>query len=850
MKLSFDWLGDFVDLSGLAAQEVADKLTMHAFEVEEVSSFGPDIQGPLVVGEILEINPHPNADKIRLTKIKLSRDSEAQEIVCGAWNIEVGHKIPVALPGARVINRHDGSPLEIKQSKIRGVTSNGMLCSAPELGLAGSGEGILILDPSCEIGINAKELLGLRNDYILHVEPRSNRGDALSVLGLAREVAALFGRPLKSAKWMDEFAKLSEHASDKGGIAVEIEDFSDCPYFTIRTLSGIKIAESDPLISRRLEAIGVKTINNVVDVSNYVLHELGQPLHAYDLSTISGNKLTVRRGKESEKLVTIDQKERQLTQEALVIADAAGPVGVAGVMGGKASEVADNTSSIALEAASFASARVRRSSRLLGLSSDSSLRFERGVDAGNVKHSSDRACYLLAKYCGAQLGAFTYAGSGKTQELKVQMRMSELKRICEIDMTVDAAAEMLEPLGFESQLSADDYNAGILHTRVPSFRQKDVCREIDLIEEICRLYGYDRLPVSMPASTLAARNYDQLQARIRHCFAAAGLSEAWISSLTSYEDLDARKTFSKNGSDDTAVGVLNPLSPEHQVLRQSLIPGLVKAASYNQDRGNSNPCLFELGKIYRKDSRRLNKQAPAQKQTATHEEQMVAGIVCGEARLSQWWQSEKQEEQGRSYFLIKGILENLAASLGIDAQWLKFKRTDEIPGWFHPGRSAACYVKAKGMSDKDGKKKPGGKPKDEILLGYLGEIHPAVADAYRLTGRSAIIELSGAALAEAQTDRSFKEIPITPSTQRDLTVDLDYSVNNQEVDECIRTCDQKTLRFVELVSVYKLSDDKKSLSYRLTFQDPTQTLTAESVDAIMNAIRDNLSKVLKASFRL
>ncbi|MBX9720238.1 MAG: phenylalanine--tRNA ligase subunit beta, partial [Candidatus Obscuribacterales bacterium] len=322
MKLSWDWLSDFVDLQGLTAQEVADKLTMGAFEVEEITVIGPKIEGQVVVGEIMEIHPHPNADKIRLTKTRIAEGEEPQEIVCGAWNIEVGHKIPVALPGSKVINRHDGSTLEIKQSKIRGVTSNGMLCSAPELGIEGSGEGILLLDPSTKLGSDAREALGIRNDFILHVEPRSNRGDALSVLGLAREVAALFGRPLKKAEWQEEFKAMQE-CNESKLLQLEIEDQNDCPYFTVRTLSEIKIGPSPSLISRRLEAVGVKSINNVVDITNYVLHELGQPLHAYDMKHINGDKLWARRARAEESISTIDQKERQLNSEALVIADQA-----------------------------------------------------------------------------------------------------------------------------------------------------------------------------------------------------------------------------------------------------------------------------------------------------------------------------------------------------------------------------------------------------------------------------------------------------------------------------------------------------------------------------------------------
>ncbi|MBX9689167.1 MAG: phenylalanine--tRNA ligase subunit beta [Candidatus Obscuribacterales bacterium] len=847
MKLSFDWLSDFVDLSGLSASELADKLTMGAFEVEEIECVGPDIEGPVLVGEILDIQSHPDADKIRLTKIRLSEGAEPQEIVCGAWNIEVGHKIPVALPGAKVINRKDGSPLPIKQSKIRGVVSNGMLCSAPELGLSGSGEGIMILDPSAKIGLDAKDLLGIRNDYVLHVEPRSNRGDALSVLGMAREVAALFARPLKKQLWLEEFDAFEE--SELEAIQVSIENLEDCPYFTARLLSNIKIGASIPQISRRLEAVGIKCINNLVDISNYVRHELGQPLHTYDLAQLKGNILAVRRARQDESILTLDQKERKLNEEALVIADAESVVGVAGVMGGKLSEVSDSTTEIALEAAAFASARVRRSSRLLGLSSDSSLRFERGVDAAQVHQSSNLAAYLAVKHYAAKLGKISKAGSDQVKEIKVQLRMSELKRICEIEMSTDSAAEILAPLGFGRVKGSAGENA--VEFLIPSFRQKDVYREIDLVEEVCRLYGYDKIPVSMPASTVAAQNPKRLPARIRRSLSGSGLNEAWLSSLSSYDDLDAKQSFEHNR--DTTIGVMNPLSAEHQVLRQSLLPGLIKAAAYNADHGNSKAWLFEIGKIYRKDSKRFNKQIPAHKQTSTHEELMVSAIAASEPSLSQWSDKNSPDLEARSYFLIKGIFENLAASLDIPVQQLRYLKNDEIPGWFHPGRSAACYLdstEAESAPDKNGNKGKNKNAKKAVLLGFIGEIHPAVADTYGLSSKAAIMELSMTALEQSSSEKLFKDIYTTPSLQRDLTADLDNAISHQDVLEAIRSCNEATLQRVELVSIFQLSESSKSLSYRMTFQDPAQTLKTEAIDAQMQKFRETLSARLGAKFRL
>lgn len=853
MKLSFEWLNDFVDLSGISPEEVADKLTMGAFEVEEVHRHGPDIQGQVIVGEIVEINPHPNADKIRLTKIKFDDSADLREIVCGAWNIEPGHRIPVALPGAKVINRQDGTALHIKESKIRGVASSGMLCSAPELGINGSGEGILILDKDTRLGTDVKKLLHLEQDSILHVEPRSNRGDALCVLGMAREVAALIGRPLKIQNWLDEFERLQAQA-DSGGIKVSIEDQNDCPFFSARVIRGVNISQSPAEISRRLEAVGVRPVNNVVDITNYVLHELGQPLHAYDLKMLGGQSLSVRRAKAGEKLTTIDSKERLLNDEVLVIADESEPVGVAGVMGGKSSEIAESSKDLVLEAASFNSARVRRSSRTLGLSSDSSLRFERGVDTASVRQASDRASYLMLKHCGGLLGQLQTAGSDQVPEKTIQLRMSELKRITEIEMAPDAVESLLNPLGFVCRTDSDRRNAGLVNVSIPSFRQRDVSREIDLIEELCRLWGYNKIPPSMPKETLAALPADSLSPRIRYGLAACGLNEVWTSSLTSHDDLTARNNLEADSS--TAVAVLNPISADHQVLRQSLLPGLLKVTAYNQGRGQQDVWIFELGRGYFQEANRNDEGKPEHKCTPTKEEQRVAALIGGDSRLSSWLETANSHTNTEAFFVMKGVLENLLSHLGIQREDMSFEpweRTSES-GWFHPGKS--CRIRAKQSGQKqprtgNGSGKQNKTPAEKLVtLGWLGELHPAIATAYEVKGRPCAFELTLDALKTSSVRKNMKEIHLTPSVIRDLTADLDGNVKHSAVESCIKGLGKGLLKEIELVSVFCPSENQRSLSYRLTFQSATETLTAEAIDSLMSKIRDELKTKLSASFRL
>jgi phenylalanyl-tRNA synthetase beta chain len=823
VRLSFDWLLDFVDVADLTPAAVAEKLTMGAFEVEEIRKVRPEITGPVVVGEIVEINPHPNADKIRLTRVRVDTTSEPLEIVCGAGNIIVGQRIPVALPGARVINRHDGSALNIKQSKIRGAVSNGMLCSPPELGITdGDSEGILILPNTPALGTDIIELLRLHPDHVLHVGTRSNRGDALSVIGLAREVAALLDRPMREPKW-----QLPEPDETSDAIEVRISDTQDCPFFSLRVLQGLSVGPSPLKIIRRLEAIGVRPVNNVVDVTNYVLHELGQPLHAYDLAKLTTRAVDVRRARSGEQLLTIDGKERELSEAVLVVADQSGALGVAGVMGGKDSEITEKTKFVALEAASFHPARVRRASRLLGLASDSSQRFERGVDVGGVRRASDRAAALLLECCGGYLGRITSGGSDKVSPVQVGFRVEQLKRLTEIDLPAQGVASLLARLGLQSQLVGE----ALLDVSIPSFRQNDLTREIDLIEEACRMWGYDRIPASMPNSTAAPDLPDKTESTVRQALLACGLSETCTSSLTGVgsfglggEALQARNT----------VRVLNPLSEDHQVLRRSLLPGLVKAVAYNRDRGADDAWLFDVGHIYERTGE------SSQRETGVHEDLRAGGVLAGTRKLSCWNEKDSNELKSQTdsmasnFYVAKGVVENLLTRLNVNPAQISFQRMAEPPEHFHPGRCCEIRYQA---------------GQESVALGTLGEVNPAISDKLSLRSAVALFELSLGAVRAAGSAAVFTEIPTTPSVVRDLTCDLPQAVDNGSVVSAIAQVSGPELREVNLVSVFRLSDDLKSHSYRLTFQHAEQTLTNEQVEQQLARVRQALTEQLSAAFR-
>ena len=884
MKVPFNWLAEYVDLSGISAEEVAEKLTMGAFEVEDIEKFGPDILGPVVIGEIVEIGPVPGADRIRLTKVKVDQSGEPLTIVCGAQNIQVGQTVPVALPGSRVINRKDGTPLPITAGTIRGVTSNGMLCSPPELGVnMGESEGILIFDKSAnhQLGADIKNILFLHQDYVLNVGARSNRGDALSILGLSREVAALLKRPLKEPSWT-----LGTQAPTKAtGYTVEIANQSECEFFTIRYMDGLKVESSPPYIARRLESIGMRPVNNIVDITNYVMHEMGQPLHAYEAKAIADRTFQIRRARAGEKLKTIDAKERTLTEEVLVISDTKKVLGVAGIMGGLESEITNETTAIALEAASFESARVRRGTRLLGLSSQSSLRFERGVDVACVSKASDRAAFLLLKHCAIdnnrKIDSLTSAGTSERKSVSIGLRKHQIKRLLDVDLKGREIVDLLAPLGFKAVGSNDPDTIGELKLLIPSFRQKDVSREIDLIEEVCRLYGYDRIVSTMPYSTAAAEPADDTLSLARHALTGQGLSEAYLSSLVPAESKKSDATINVSEQIDfgtqnvnTLVSVLNPLSVDHEVLRQSLLPGLLKTAAYNREHGIKNVWLFEIGRTYHK---RLNaaasmakaseEQSGPIKDTNVDESLKLSGIVTGYPALSSWSDvsvSNKSETSKENvggadlststvkqpstvdFYQAKGILENLFDRLRINSNDLLFETAIEAPPLMHPSKTAQIVLEPNDLT-KQGES-------HKLVLGYFGELHPSFANKLGLDENTYLFELDTQILKRLRQKPAFTSISTSPVVARDLTIDLPASndsgsITQSAIISCIAEAAGRYFKAAELISKFKLSAELESFSYRITFQDPEQTLKSDYIDACLKSIREALTSKFQASFR-
>ncbi len=679
------------------------------------------------------------------------------------------------------------------------------------------------------LGDDIHKLLFLEIDYVLTVGSRSNRGDAVCVRGMAREVAALFQRPMREPEW-----QLIENATnEKNPFTVQIDDLKDCEYFSIRALGNIKIAPSPAFIVKRLAAVGTRSINNLVDITNYVMHEWGQPMHAYDTRFVSAGKFHVRRGRSGEKFITLDGKERTLTAETLIIADTEKVIGMP-VMGGANTEIRNDTSTIALEAASFNPAQVRRTSRLLGLSSESGLRFERGVDSATTKQASDRAAYLITKYClgssPVKVGSFIAGGQAEHPPLHVDLRLKEIKRYLDLDLSAEETKALLGRLDFVATASTPDK----MTFSVPSFRRSDVQREIDLIEEVCRIYGYDNIKENTPSFFSLSKMPENINTTIRHSLVSEGFCEACVSSLVprvseSNNGKSANQLFTPEDP-KRLIQMRNPLSTEHQVLRQSLLSGLIQTLKYNRDRSQKDVWLFELGYAYFK-----NEPMSSSDHTIypAKEELKLAGIMSGNPQLSLWQLANEQKQI--DFHIAKGVLQNLFISLSIPIDKIEYAEVSdsEHNAWLmHPGQRAKISFAGKNRID----------------IGWLGQVHPRQAQIQDLDPLTYLFELDVAALQKIQNKSSFHPIPTLPPVSRDLTVDLPLETKNAAITKCIRET-AKYLADLDLVSVFPLNEKQQSFSYRLIFQSAEETFKNEEIEQIMTNIRKVLQEKLSGSFR-
>ncbi|EKE04059.1 MAG: hypothetical protein ACD_20C00109G0014 [uncultured bacterium] len=811
MQVSLEWLNEYVNIQGLPAEEIAHGLTMSGLEVEDIEKIGADFSN-IVVAEILDVKPHPNADKLQI--VEVFNGTEKREVVCGARNIAKGQMIPYASVGSEVKDRKTGEKFILKPAKIRDVESEGMLCSADELGLETKDfqeeDGILILNrlkENLKHGQDVKEVLNIQEDTILHVAPTANRGDEMSVIGIAREVSSIFSRPLKYPE-----IKNSEQP-EYSDFKVDIKNEDTCKYYAAGIIKDVKIKPAPQWMTRRLQASGVRSINNVVDITNYVMLEYGQPLHAFDQDKLGENYLCVRRAYDGEKMITLDEIERDLTHDTVLIATQKEPVGLAGLMGGYNSEVDENTKNIALESAYFTPPTNRKSARSVGLRTEACARFERGVDIEAVKPALLRAMELMEELADAKICGISETGNDKLPDVEITLRFSQIKRILGIEIPNNKCIEILEHLGFEL-LGKNDFSAKFL---VPSYRVNDVTREIDLLEEIGRIYGYDKIEPTLPRKTQAPEISQEIQTinHINKLLLGAGLNEVVTSSLTG---LPLINWVGIGYNNEEAVKVSNPQSDEYTMLRQSMVPSMIQVAKYNSDQGQKNIWIYEIGKTF------FVKGTPDQKNTGVQENRILAGAITGNITSSKW-----HNVQETDFYTLKGLIESLIRDLNLENR-VEYRPISDV-SYLHPGRAAEIRLLGK----------------TPISLGVFGELHPDTMEKCKLAQPLYLFEIN---LEEVlsniiYTTPRYKELPLYPAVNRDIAFIIPQNISNQDIYKSIKKISSSLFKKAELFDVYQgkhVPEGSKSLAYRITLQDPNATLTDEKIDVEISKIKEGLKK--------
>ncbi|MCI0633017.1 MAG: phenylalanine--tRNA ligase subunit beta [Actinobacteria bacterium] len=789
MRVVLSWLREFCPVD-LSPESLGDVLAGRGMHVEAIERPWDGLEG-VVVARILEVRDHPSSDTLCIARIDLG--GAEREIVVGVRNMAAGDFVPYAGPGSRVPTLPD--PLAARE--IRGVVSEGMICSPRELGVSADHSGILILPTDASVGADVKAEYGL-DDVVLDLEIETNRPDLLSVFGIAREVAGATGAPL--ARRDTPIAEAGEEAF--AAASVDVEDAGGCPRYLARLIADVVTVLSPLHVQARLTAAGMRPISSVVDATNYAMLETGQPMHPFDLRLLAGRAIVVRRARAGERIVTLDDVERELIEEDLLIADREQAVGIAGVMGSAAAEVSPSTTEVLLESAHFEPRGILRTSRRLVLHTEASIRFSRGMDPEGVGAAADRAAGLMVEWGGGgRILRGTIDVGAPPERRHVAVRPARASHVIGHEVSASDAAEALARIEIPSEKRNGAVVAG-----VPSFRP-DIEREEDLIEEIARVQGYENLRSTLPGIRLAG-GLDAAHAfrrRIRQALVRAGLREALSLSFASVADLELM-------SQTDGVAVANPPSAGEPFLRRSLVPNLLKALSRTISRGGRGATLFDVGHVF----------DPAD---PVDEREVVAGVLAGPAE-------EGPHGQARPLDLFdgKGALEALLSGLGI-GEW----RLAEPPsGPWHPGRSARVEI-------------------GDTQAGVLGELHPRIAQRFGLPPRVALFELDVATLAQrAAKDVTYREIPRYPPIRRDVAFTLDAPIPAGDVLAALEETGGELLGSALLFDVFEgdpLPPGTKSLAFSLELRAPDRTLTDAEADAAVAAITERLRRDFGASLR-
>ncbi|UBH10134.1 phenylalanine--tRNA ligase subunit beta [Macrococcus armenti] len=790
MLVSKEWLDDYVKVD-VPVETLAEKITRSGIEIEEIIDFTKDIKN-LVVGYVESIEKHPDADKLNVCQVNVG--DEVKQIVCGAPNVAAGQTVIVCLPGGRL-----PGGIKIKKAKLRGVESNGMICSLGELGIASNlipevyENGIYVFEERITPGSDALTALSL-NDAVMEFGLTPNRSDCMSMVGSAFETSALYESPLKlPSTQLNETDEKAQNFID-----IQIDNTELVPYYAARIVKNVKIGPSPAHIQGRLIKAGIRPINNVVDVSNYVMLEYGQPLHMFDYDKIGSTTIKVRTAADGEMMTTLDDKSRTLTNEDIVITNGSEPIALAGVMGGDFSEVTDSTVNVLIESAMFAPLNIRKTANRLNLRSESSSRFEKGVAAEFVLEAIDRAAYLLQENAqGEVMSGVVSAGALPDFTTSIQISTDDINQLIGFNISNTEIKNIFERLGFETKVDGDAFNV-----IVPS-RRGDITIKEDLVEEVARIYGYDALPATLPETKtnkqVGLTDYQTKRRAVKALLQGLGFNQAITYALVSAEK---STQFALKSADTTAL--LMPMSEDHAVLRQSLLPHLIDVVSYNNARQMKDVAFYEIGNTFFKQDGLL-----------PSEEEHVAGIITGLVTPSMHQGKKEQVD----FFHVKGIVEAISARLGLTFNYVRSSES-----LLHPGRSADIFV-------------------NEMKVGIIGQLHPTV-EKYNDLKETYVFELDlKALLSEHQGQIIYNIIPKFPGTSRDIALEVERKLDTGTLIDEIMTVDSKYLKSAEVFDVYEgehIADDKKSVAIRMEFLNPEQTLTDEEIKPIYEAVIEKL----------
>ena len=795
MKVGIEWLKEYSDID-VSMKDLSEILTMTGSKVEGYETKGDDIKN-VVVGKILEIEKHPDADKLVVTKVDVK--DEILQIVTGANNIKVGDIVPIAKDGSELPGN-----IKIKKGSLRGVESCGMMCSIGELSLTLEEypeqieNGIMILPKEYEkdLGKDIVEVLGLRED-IIEFEITPNRPDCLSVEGIGRETAVSLGKKYKNPN-KDIDAMQVAKTDNLEGLTVSIEAPDLCYRYMARVVKNVKIGPSPDWMKRRLNACGVRSINNIVDITNYVMLEMGQPMHAFDINSISGKHITVRRAKEGERITTLDEQERVLTNEMLVIADEEKAVAVAGVMGGMNSEIEKDTQMVVFESAVFKGGNVRLTAKKLGLRTEASSRYEKGLSPENAQRAINRAVQLVEQL-GAGEAVDTLIDVYPTkQEIKnVEFNPERINKLLGINLSREEMTEILNKLEIKVE---GDYC-------IPPYYRQDIEQDADVAEEILRIYGYDKLGSTLieAETTLGGKTEAQkLDDRIKQMLVAKGFSEVYTYGFMNPEELAKCKIEAGNSLYDSTINIKNPLSVDYSIMKTTVVPTMMKVVSSNVAKKNMDLALFEMAKIYQDNTGAISKEE------LPEERKIITLAMTG---------------RESDFYYLKGIVENILE----EANVLRYELVaDENESSYHPGRTAKINI-----------------GKDTIAI--LGQIHPSVQENYAIAQNVYMAEIDFEKIVKyAKKEKKYTPIPKYPAVERDIAVTVTEDVEVAQIEKILKSKSKKLLESWKVFDIYrseKLGKNKKSIAIALIFRDKSKTLTDEEINRVMEQIVEELSKM-------